>query len=36
MYDENTQNVIVEGNEGSYKKAQNLSENDDAIKMLKK
>ena len=29
MYDEDTKNIIIEGNEG-YKKAQNFHENDDA------
>ena len=37
MYDENTKNIIIEGNEG-YKKAQKFYENDDAItcKKIKK
>ena len=30
MYDENTKNIIIEGNEG-YKKAQKFYENDDAF-----
>ena len=34
MYDENTKNIIVEGNDG-YKKAQKLYENDDAVSYKK-
>ena len=34
MYDEDTKNIIIEGNDG-YKKAQTLYENDDAFSCKK-